>query len=266
MLVNVSQSWTCLPGRRVHAWEAAQRLPGDPLVVLLPGLGLPAYAAPTIRTLAARGATAVLLDLPGFGERARLGARPNIDSIGRTAASWVLRRRHHGRLVLVGHSTGAQAALTAALALQSERPDAELVLAGPTFTPPHRRLGNLLRSAPLAYREDSLRELRVLPALARGHLDVWSMLRSGMRDKPETRITELGLGVTLTAGGADSLAPSWWLSLLAASASSAAYVWVHETPGSHNNLFTHPAELADTILGSAVLRAHDPDHHWRDRD
>jgi pimeloyl-ACP methyl ester carboxylesterase len=257
-VVNVSQSWTSLPGRRVHAWEANGRSRGDALVVLLPGLGLPAYAAPTVRALATRGATAVLLDLPGFGERARLGAHPSIDSIGRAAAAWILRRRHRGRLVLVGHSTGAQAALTAALAIQSERPDAELVLAGPTFAPPHRRLLSLISSAPLAYREDSLRELRVLPALARGRLDVWSMLRSGMRDAPERRITALRLGVTLTAGSADAFAPQWWLSLLAASASRAAYAVSIETQGSHNNLFTHPAELADIVLGSADPRTRRP--------
>jgi pimeloyl-ACP methyl ester carboxylesterase len=220
---------------------------------VLPGLGLPAYAAPTVRTLAARGATCVLLDLPGFGERGPLGAGTDIHSIGATAARWILRSGHQGRrLVVVGHSTGAQAALTAGLALQGARPDAELVMAGPTFIPPHRRLGPLLLAAPRAYREDTFRELRVLPAVARGRLGVWSMLRSGMADAPERRIADLRLGVTLTAGRSDAFAPGWWLRMLAASARSAAYGVVAPAPGSHNNLFTHPAQLADIILESAV--------------
>lgn len=230
------------------------------MVVVLPGLGLPAYAAPTVRTLAARGATCVLLDLPGFGERGPLGAGTDIHSIGRMAARWIVRGGHQSsRVVVVGHSTGAQAALTTALALQGERPDVELVMAGPTFIPPHRRLGPLLLATPRAYREDTFRELRVLPAVARGRLGVWHILRSGMADAPERRITDLRLGVTLTSGRSDAFAPGWWLRMLAASARSAAYAVVAPVPGSHNNLFTHPAELADVILGSAVSGARGSD-------
>lgn len=250
MSVRVSQSWTALPDRQIHAWEARGSAKG-PLVVVLPGLGLPSYAAPTVRALAHRGATAVLLDLPGFGERGLLGASPNITGVGVAAAQWIRRRHHRGRLLIVGHSTGAQAALTTGLAVQQEHPDAEMVLAGPTFVPAQRRLGALIRSTPRAYRDDSLRELRVLPAVARGRLGVWTMLRSGLRDAPERRIAELRLGVTLTAGRTDAFAPSWWLDLLAASARRAAYADVVVNPGSHNNLFTHPFELAETILGSA---------------
>lgn len=252
-MVKVSQSWTSLPDRQVHAWEARGERSDGPLVVILPGLGLPSYAAPTVRALAHRGATSVLLDLPGFGERAPLGAAPTVASIGLAAAEWIRRRRHQGRLIVVGHSTGSQAALTTALAIQDVRPDAELVLAGPTFVPAQRSLGALLPTTPRAYREDSLRELRVLPAVARGRRRVWSLLRSGMRDEPERRIADLRLGVTLTAGTADSLAPAWWLEQLAASAGRAAYADVVLNPGSHNNLFTHPFELTATILRSGSL-------------
>lgn len=124
------------------------------------------------------------------------------------------------------------------------------MLAGPTFMPPQRRLGPLVMGTPRAYREDSLRELRVLPALARGRVGVWRMLRSGMADEPERRIADLRLGVTLTAGRADAYAPRWWLNLLRASARRAAYATVVEAPGSHNNLFTHPGEVATIILGA----------------
>jgi alpha-beta hydrolase superfamily lysophospholipase len=246
----VRESWTRLNGKWIHAWHAEPAGDAETLVVILPGLGLPAYATPTVRALASRGATCVLLDLPGFGRTGPLGAHPHIHSIGTVAAQWIRSTGHRGRLVIVGHSTGAQAALTTALAVQSQRPEAELVLAGPTFMPAHRRLGPLLRSTPRAYRDDSLRELRVLPAVARGRLGVWSILRSGMADAPERRIAQLRLGVTLTAGSSDAYATDSWLRLLGASAEHAAYASVVETPGSHNNLFTHPSELAAVVLGS----------------
>jgi pimeloyl-ACP methyl ester carboxylesterase len=253
---TLSESWTRLDGSWIHAWHASatddETAGAQTLVVMLPGLGLPAYATPTVRAVADRGASCVLLDLPGFGETGPLDARPHIHDIGNTAARWIDRANHGGRLVIVGHSTGAQAALTAALAVQSDRPDAELVLAGPTFMPAHRRLGPLLRSTPRAYREDSLRELRVLPAVARGRLRVWRILRSGMSDAPERRIARLRLGVTLTAGRADAFSPPPWLRMLRDSARLAAHAEVVEAPGSHNNLFTHPDDLADIILGGGL--------------
>jgi alpha-beta hydrolase superfamily lysophospholipase len=250
--VSMRESWTRLGAKEIHAWHAAREDSSDALVVLLPGLGLPAYAAPTVRAIAAAGAACALLDLPGFGEAGPLGARPHIEDIGKAAAAWVRRHHRRGRLVMAGHSTGAQAALTAALAIQAEWPEAELVLAGPTFMPPQRRLGPLLMSTPRAYQDDSVRELRVLPAVGRGGLGVWSMLRSGMRDAPERRIADLRLGVTLTAGRRDAFAPGWWLQLLRASARQAAYARVVQAPGSHNNLFTHPDEVAAVILRAAI--------------
>lgn len=247
--VFIRESWTRLGAREIHAWHATRSFQADgSLVALLPGLGLPAYAAPTVRALAASGASCVLLDLPGFGRRGTRGAAPGIDAVGRVAAEWIRRQAGDRPLVVAGHSTGAQAALTAALRLQDERPHAALVMAGPTFIPPHRRLPSLLRSTPRAYREDSLRELRVLPAIGRGRLGVWSMLRSGMRDAPEQRIADLRLGVTLMAGRSDAFAPLWWLQLLGTSAGRAAYARVVQTPGSHNNLFTHPRQIRDVVV------------------
>lgn len=249
--VQVSESWTPLGHKTIHSWEATPGTGGgDALVVLLPGLGLPGYAAPTVRAIATSGASCVLLDLPGFGRRGTPGADPHIDAIGEAAADWILRRAEDRPLIVAGHSTGSQAALSAGLRLQDARPDAALVMAGPTFIPPHRRLARLLLSTPRAYQEDSLRELRVLPAIVRGRLGVWSILRSGMLDSPEHRIADLRLGVTLTAGGSDAYAPGWWLQLLGASARNAAYASVIEAPGSHNNLFTHPGEVATIILGA----------------
>ena len=52
--------------------------------------------------------------------------------IGRAAAEWVAARALSGPVVVLGHSTGAQGALDAALRLQDTQPGLGLVMAGPT--------------------------------------------------------------------------------------------------------------------------------------
>lgn len=266
---GLRESWSRIGSLEIHAWHAGA--PGGsavPLVAVLPGLGLPAYAVPTVRAVAAAGAECVLLDLPGFGEPGPPAVASNVEAVGRAAAQWLRRRGPGRKVVLLGHSTGAQAALHAALRIQQSLPHAALVLAGPTFMPPMRRPGPLVLTTPRAYREDSLRELRVLPALARGGTRVLGMLRSGMLDAPEQRIVRLRLGVTLTAGTADAFAPRWWLHLLRTSARHAAYARVVQTPGSHNNLFTHPEQVASVVVralerGPAQVAGERPDASGR---
>ena len=154
--------------------------------------------------------------------------------------------------MLLGHSTGAQAALTAALGVQEVRPDLALVLAGPTFVPRQRRFLPLAAATLTAYRRDSLRELVIAPSVARGRLGVVNILRSGMRDAPEARVRRLVLPLTLTAGEADSYAPRWWLDRLAAAAALTPHVEVSTLPGSHNNVFTEPDQVAELVVRAAT--------------
>jgi alpha-beta hydrolase superfamily lysophospholipase len=51
----------------------------------------------------------------------------------------------------------------------------------------------------------------------------------------------------LTAGEADTYAPREWLDRLALAAGST-NVGVRLLPGSHNNPYTHPEELAEVVL------------------
>jgi alpha-beta hydrolase superfamily lysophospholipase len=69
------ETWTRVGPSQVHAWEwAPPEAPAEsPVVVVLPGLGLPSYAEPTLAALARRGLRCALLDLPGFGSS---GGRP----------------------------------------------------------------------------------------------------------------------------------------------------------------------------------------------
>jgi len=248
--VPLRETWTPVAEGRVHAWVVGPWTPAAPtapLVVLLPGLGLPSYARPTAYALARGGIPCAVLDLPGFGRRGPRGSRPDVTSIGRAAASWVMARGSGRRVVVVGHSTGAQAALGAALVLQEERADVALVMAGPTFTPRHRRLRSLVAATPAAYCDDTLGELDVLPDAARGHLGVLSVLRSGMRDAPEQRLAALRMSLALTAGEHDAYAPLPWLATLAAAAGRSPRVRTVVAPGSHNNLYTHPYEVTEVI-------------------
>jgi len=251
------ETWTTTRNHVVHAYasdpSADRQLPAAPLVVILPGLGLPQYVFPTAEALSRRGVLCTVLDLPGFAAAGRHGSQPHVHDIGRVAAEWVEAQAVTGPVVVLGHSTGSQAALAAALSLQKTHTQLRLVMAGPTFTPRQRRLGPLAAATWTAYRRDSPAELMVVPTAVRELTGVWSVLRSGMRDSPDERLQNLRVPLVLTAGEADSYAPADWLHRLAA-ASGSATVTVRPLPGSHNNPYTHPEELADVVL-EAVTHA-----------
>lgn len=250
---DVHERLTAVNGRYVRSLVVGDGASGTrPLVVVLPGLGLPFYTLRTARALVARGLDCTVLDLPGFGSDRPRSTRPNIHAIGLTAARWLACEAADRPVVVLGHSTGAQAALTTALALGERRRRLSLVMAGPTFTPRQRRLPGLALATPLAYRNDAPHELD--PAeIYRGRTGIIAILRGSLRDAPEERITQLPAPVTVTAGVHDAYAPAEWLDRLATSAGSAASVRTSLLGGSHNNLFTHPDEVADLV----VLAAHD---------
>jgi alpha-beta hydrolase superfamily lysophospholipase len=251
-----NETWTTTRNHVVHAYVAdptAEEASG--VVVILPGLGLPQYTFPTAAALARRGVRATVLDLPGFTAAGRHGSRPDVHDIGRVAAEWVEAQTITGSVVVLGHSTGSQAALAAALRLQETHARLGLVMAGPTFTPRQRRLGALGAATVTAYRRDSPAELMVVPTAVRELTGVWSVLRSGMRDTPDARIRRLHVPLMLTAGEADTYAPREWLDRLAVAAGST-NVGVRSLPGSHNNPFTHPEELADVVLEAVEDSVH----------
>jgi len=221
-----------------------------PLVVVLPGLGFPRYTVPAAQAVARRGAECAVLDLPGFGWPGPRTTRPDIHAIGLLTAQWLDVVAGGRPVVLLGHSTGAQAALTGAVtAYDGGRRRLALVMAGPTFAPRHRRVVPLLLATPKAYRNDSVGEIHPSEVL-RGRGDIVTMLRSALLDAPEGRVGRLRTPLTLTSGVHDSYAPAEWLDELAAASVAVTHRRVVQLGGSHNNLSTHPDDVAEVVAGA----------------
>jgi pimeloyl-ACP methyl ester carboxylesterase len=233
-------------------------------VLIVPGLGLPRYTLPLAQVLAARGVATVVFDALAWRGRGRRVA-PTIGGLGAACAHWLdaFESVHSssgrageqaraagtpdaGRVVIVGHSTGAQVALEAVLRRQGNNSGTglALVMAGPTFAPAQRTLGGLVRPALTAYRKDTPKELVVLKDLLRVRTDVVRLVASALRHRPEERVGQLRVPLFLTAGEADSFAPQAWLRSLAAVRPARVTV----LPGSHNNVFTARQEFASVVL------------------
>lgn len=233
--------------RSLHHLPSGAGVRDGGLALILPGLGLPGYTLPTAEAVAVRGVECAVLDVPGFGSEHPRSSRADVEAIGSVAEQWILEQAARRPVVVLGHSTGAQAALVSVLGLQSKRRGVALVMAGPTFRPEHRRAMRLVASTPLAYRRDRLAEIHVREVLrARG--DLMRMVLSGLRDAPESRVAGLTAPLTVTAGVADAYAPAAWLDLLASSAVRAPGTRTSLLGGSHNNLYTHPHEVAGLVL------------------
>jgi surfactin synthase thioesterase subunit len=218
-------------------------------VVVFPGLGLPRYLLPLARSLAGGGTACVVFDALAFRGRGRR-VPPTIEGLAAAGAEWVRALDLPGPVVVLGHSTGAQVALEVVLALQGERPDLRLVMAGPTFSPAQRVWRRLVPAALTAYRKDTPKELVVLQNLLRVRTDVARIVVSGLRHPPEERVRLLSVPLHLTAGEADSFAPRRWLQELAGRAGASAEIRV--LPGSHNNVFTHVDELVDVVSSAGA--------------
>jgi pimeloyl-ACP methyl ester carboxylesterase len=215
--------------------------------LLVPGLGLPRYLLPLARLQAAQGVETLVLDALAWRGRGQR-ATPTIAGLAEVTAAW-LQRREPDPLVVMGHSTGSQVALETVLRIQGTRGDLALVMAGPTFQPGQRSLRGLIPAALTAYRKDSPKELALaVRDVARARTDLVRIVQSGRRHRVDDRVAGLHVPLTVTAGEADSFASASWLTLLADRADAGGRAVV--LPGSHNNPFTHPTELASLVVGA----------------
>ncbi|HEX8095534.1 alpha/beta fold hydrolase [Jatrophihabitans sp.] len=217
-----------------------------PEVVMVPGLGAPGYLAPWARQIGTWTRVSVL-DLPGWRWGRATACHPTVAGIGAAAARWLVEQDRRG-VVLVGHSTGAQAAIRTALLAPARL--VGVVLAGPTFDPAARGVATLLRRAAITLAHERPGELpAVLPSyLHSGGHGVLRLLLDGLRDRPEDLVGELAIPVLTVTGERDGFAPPAWAHHLATLAAGRCAV----LPGAHNACFPFPVQ-ADTALRAAVL-------------
>ena len=227
--------WHLVDGRPVRSLVTGA---GAPELVVVPGLGALGYLVPLARACGA-WARVHLLDLPGFGHRTTARLPSDLPAVSAALAAW-LGQVPQGPVVLLGHSTGAQAVLHAARA----RPDRvrTLVLAGATFPPQARRWPPLVARVLATLPSEQPGELpAVLPYYARGRGRVLELLRSALAESPS--VDGLAPPVVLR-GEHDHLSPRAWAAHLAAGGP------VLELPGGHNAVWTSP-QLASSALREA---------------
>ena len=217
-----------------------------PEVVLVPGLGAPGYLAPWVGQIAT-WTRATVLDLPGWRWGRARTCPATVEDVGAAVAQWLVEQDRRD-VVLLGHSSGAQAALRTALMVPDRLRGA--VLAGPTFDPAARRIGTLLRRAIHTVAHERPGELpAVLPSyLHSGGVGVLRFLAEALRDHPEELAGQLRVPVLVVTGEHDGFAPPAWAHHLATLAAGRCAI----LPGAHNACFPYP-DMADAVLREAVL-------------
>jgi pimeloyl-ACP methyl ester carboxylesterase len=203
-------------------------------IVFLPGLGAPGYLRSWVSRTGA-WANAEVLDLPGWRGGRAIRCEPTIEGIAEATIKR-LEARPDGPLVLVGHSTGAQAA--ALVAQRVPHILAGVVLAGPTFDPSMRGWPGLVGRALRTIPHETTGELAaVLPKYLRGGVvPVLNLLRDGVRQGAEV-YQPMRLPVLVLAGQHDYLAPPSWADRLARQIGAENAI----VAGGHNFCFSHPA-------------------------
>ncbi|MHA3703663.1 alpha/beta fold hydrolase [Jatrophihabitans sp. YIM 134969] len=215
--------------------------------MFVPGLGAPRYLLPWARVTASWTAAHVL-DLPGWRWGRARSSSPTLDGVADATVRWV--ETHTSRpVVLVGHSTGAQAALRAA----SRAPDlfVGVVLAGPTFDPGVRSLRAVAAAAARTVPRERPGELPgVLPSyLHSGGRPLVRFLRDALADRPEELVGEVRPPLVFLTGEHDGFAPPRWAAHLAYRAGAPHVV----LPGAHNCHYPHP-RAADAVLAAMTAR------------
>jgi pimeloyl-ACP methyl ester carboxylesterase len=242
---GLAENTTSVDGTPVQVLTAG-RLQGPPELVFVPGLGAPGYLAPWARE-SATWTRATLLDLPGWRAGRPQSCAATLPGVASATADWLQATdRHH--VILLGHSTGAQAVLRTALQV----PDrvTGVVLAGPTFDPAVRTMSALVRrAAPTILHERPAELLAAGPSyLQSGGLPLLRFLLSALPDRPEDLVPRLTAPVLVITGEHDGFAPPSWARHLAALASAPCVV----VPGAHNAPFPHPRE-ADAAVREFIL-------------
>jgi pimeloyl-ACP methyl ester carboxylesterase len=232
------EEWLSSAGRPVRALVAGQGVPTVPRIRIVPGLGAMGYLLDLLHACAA-WTEAALLDLPGYGNPVTSDCPADLDTLT-PVATGCLGGAGDAPVLLVGHSTGAQLALRAAVAAPARV--AGLVLIGITFDPPVRERWPRLVPRLRTYLHERPRELLVtVPDFVRGGSRVTQYLASALRDRPEDHVERVRCPVLVLRGRHDALSPVPWARRLAQGCADGE---LQTLPGSHNVPYTHPGAVA----------------------
>jgi pimeloyl-ACP methyl ester carboxylesterase len=193
-----------------------------------------------------RAGLPALLDLLGWrGGRAR-ASPATLEAVAAVAARW-LEITDRRDVVLVGHSTGAQAALRAAL-LIPERVTG-VVLAGPSFDPVTRSLPRSVLGAVATLPREPIgaAEVAVPSYLHSGGVQLLRFVRSALAYRCEDHLPELAAPVVLLTAEHDPFSSPAWVAEMARSVSAP---W-HVLAGAHMSQYSNP-DATDKLVRETV--------------
>lgn len=200
---------------------------GGPVFVLLHGIGMSHRYYRRLQLLLARHGDTHAIDLPGFGSTPRPDGQLSVaDYAGHVAVT--LEKMGASRVVLIGHSMGAQFATE--LAVQHPDLVSHVVLLGPVVDPARR---SVLQQS-LALGLDGMRESPLGNAIV-----LTDYVRSGLRwyltELPVMMAYDLDASIALVRqpvlvirGSRDPVAPRHWCEKLAVTAPLGSFL---EIPG-----------------------------------
>lgn len=228
-------AWHDLPDRPVRSLTVGRPRADHAEVVVVPGLGALGYLLPLVDACGA-WSRVHLLDLPGYGDRRTARCPSRLTDVAASVEQW-LRHVPTAPVLLLGHSTGAQAALHAAVTVPELV--SGLVLVGPTFPPEARTWWPLLGRAARTVVHERTGELpAVLPDYVRSRGRVLTLLRTALHDRPEDVAGRVPCPRLVLRGRHDHLATEAWTRSLGPA---------RTLPGAHNVPFTHPDAVAAEV-------------------
>ena len=237
-----AEEWTEAAGRPLRALVSGAARPGRPEVLLVPGLGSVGYMVELLHACGGWTRT-TLLDLPGFGNARTADLPADLGSLTQTLVAAL----PAAPAVVVGHSTGSQLAMHAALAAPGRV--GALVLVGPTFEPAVRRTPVLLARHVRTSAFEPPGQLRyTLPDYLRGGRRFREYVRSALDDRPEDHIRRIDVPVLVARGRHDHFASRRWVEELADAAPRGR---ARTLPGAHAVPYNHPGAVA-LLAGEAA--------------
>ena len=216
--------------------QSSYRAPGEPVFVLVHGIGMSHRYLARLHGALAQSGTVHSVDLPGFGGTRRPSERMSIAD-GAAALGGALDALGVSAAVLVGHSMGAQ--FVTELAARRPALVAHLVLIGPAIDP--RRARPLLQVVDLA--RDALKEppsgnaLTFRDYVRCGPRWYFTELTPLLAYRTDERLRDVVAPTLVIRGTDDPIARRGWCDELTAVAADGSLV---EIPG-HRHLVQHTA-------------------------